>query len=110
MILNESNQQRYKIIVISIEALDMIITDLLECILIILSLFFVVSNYIVRDLKVGQRSKLLGYQYQSALLIPSVYLTFKVSKISLEKAEILISPGRFSGFGFVKFLQTIYLI
>lgn len=78
MILNYSNQQRYKIIVISIKALDMIVTDLLECMLIILSLFFIVSNYIVRDLIVGQRPKLFEYQYQSALLILSIYLTFKV--------------------------------
>lgn len=88
----------------------MIVTDILENMLLILSLFFIVSNYIVRDLTVGQRSKLFEYQYQSALLILSVYLTFKVSKISLETAEILILLGRFSGFSFVEFPQTIYLI
>lgn len=88
----------------------MIVTDLLEYMLIILLLFFIVSNYIVRYLIMGQRSKLFEYQYQSALVILSVYLTFKVSKISLEIIEILISLGRFGGFSFVEFPQTIYLI
>lgn len=58
----------------------------------------------------GQRSKLFEYKYQSALLILFVYLTFKVSKISLEIVEIFISLGRFSGFSFVEFRQTIYFI
>lgn len=87
MALNESNQQRCKIIVFSNKAIDTIVIDLLEYILIILSLFFIVSNDIVRNFIVGQRSKLLEYQHQLALLILFVHLTFKVVRFPVKKLK-----------------------
>lgn len=67
----------------------------------------IIFHSVVRDLIVGQRSKLLGYKHQSMSLFFSVHLTFKVSKIYCERVEILMSLGRFSVFSFAEFPQTI---